>query len=58
MKISKKLYPWLPLVGIFLVFKEPFQSFEELGMDNTFVFLGSAFVQAVAISSILIGVAS
>jgi hypothetical protein len=49
----RKIYPWIPILGILIVsitiFTDNKQTFE-----NDFTFIGSAILQTISISSLLI----
>lgn len=46
MKISKKLYPFIPVVGFFLVLNS---KVNETGIDNSLVFVASVWIQTIGV---------
>lgn len=44
--ISKKLYPWIPILGIYLTLGN---DIDETGLRDCFVFFGSAIFQATCV---------
>jgi len=51
MKILRKLLPWIPIIGIPLTFKYE-SKYGDTGLDNSIIFMLTAFVQAISAVSL------
>ena len=49
----RKIYPWIPILGILIVSITIFTD-KKQSLDNNFVFIGSTILQTISIVSLLI----